>query len=161
MSAKVSAGLLMYRLTNDCLEVLLAHPGGPLYEGQDTGCWGIPKGEVEAGETVLAAAIREFTEETGLCAPTSYLLPLGTVTEPSGKVIHAWAFPGDCDTTQQVASNLFALEWPKGSGQIQLFPEVNKLDFCSLDRARQFIETPQTAFIVRLALILADGLKTA
>lgn len=161
MSDKRCAGLLMYRFNKSRLELLLAHPGGPLFEGRNDGCWSIPKGEVEPGETVLAAAIREFNEETGFSIPRSYLLPLGTVSEPSGRLIHAWAFPGDCDTTKPVASNLFSLEWPQGSGNISYYPEIDNLEFCSILDSKRLLENPQFIFIERLAFILAFGLKSA
>lgn len=161
MSVKVSAGLLMYRMKSGILEVLLAHPGGPLYEKKDAGYWGIPKGEVEPGETILQAALREFAEETGLGLIPENYLPLGWVTERSGKIVYAWAFPGDCDTAAPVNSNLFALEWPKASGLICFFPEVDRLNFFTIPEAARLIERPQLAFLERLKSITGSSYRTA
>lgn len=148
---KVSAGLMMFRwTTRGSLEVLLGHPGGPLYANKDDGYWGIPKGRVESHETIIAAAFREFTEETGQTPAVDALLPLGTITERNGKVVHAWAVRGDCDTSLPVNSNLFAMEWPRRSGKTQLFPEIDRLAFFDTHTARQKIEAVQQQFIWRL-----------
>lgn len=146
----ISAGLLMYRWNQENLEVLLCHPGGPLYEGKDNGFWGIAKGNVEAGETILQGAFREFTEETGLKPCSSELISLGRITEKGGKIVYAWAFQGDCDTERSVQSNLFQMEWPPRSGKIQSFPEVDQLQFFTPDAARSKIECIQKQFIERL-----------
>lgn len=146
----ISAGLFMYRWKQDKLEVLLCHPGGPLYEGKDNGYWGIPKGKVEANETILQGAFREFAEETGFEPCISELISLGSVTEKSGKLICAWAFQGNCDTDQPVQSNLFQMEWPPRSGRIQSFPEVDQLQFVTPDMARIKIECIQRQFVERL-----------
>jgi predicted NUDIX family NTP pyrophosphohydrolase len=151
----------MYRFNGDSLEFLLAHPGGPYYEGKESGFWGIPKGQVEKNETIIDAAFREFTEETGLNLTVKNLIPIGITTEKSGKVIYAWAFPGDCDTSATVNSNLFAMEWPESSGQIQLFPEIDQLKFFSTDIARQMIEESQIVFIDRLEQIIKTLRKIA
>lgn len=148
---KISAGFMMYRWNSGKLEVLLGHPGGPLYAGKDNGYWGIPKGHVEASETILAAAFREFAEETGLPQPAiGNLLTLGRVIERDGKIIYAWAFPGTCDTTLPAESNLFTMEWPPRSGVIQAFPEIDRLAFFDTDTAMQKIEIGQRQFIIRL-----------
>jgi len=157
MSAKVSAGLMMYRWNKESLEVLLAHPGGPLYSGKERGCWSIPKGQVEHNETIQAAALREFTEETGLSFTGQKLLPLGKTTERSGKRIYIWAFCGNCDTELPVNSNLFEMEWPPNSGHICSFPEVDRLDFFTTSAARNKIEFAQLAFIGRLEQALSIG----
>lgn len=159
----ISAGLLMYRWKQNELEILLCHPGGPLYEGKDNGYWGIPKGEVEADETILQGAIREFTEETGLEPCTGELISLGRVIEGSGKIIYTWAFQGNCDTDQPVQSNLFQMEWPPRSGKIQSFPEVDQLQFFTPNVARVKIECVQRQFIERLEkhLYIVDQFKVA
>ena len=134
---KISAGLLMYRDRTEhqaSVEVLLVHPGGPFWKNKDDGAWTIPKGEVEAGEELLAAAIREFNEETGL-TPIEPFLALGQVKHKSGKVVHAWAFRDDCDPTQ-IKSNTFEIEWPPKSGHRQEFPEIDRADFFDLSAAR-------------------------
>lgn len=161
MALKISAGLLMYKLGEGGLEVLLAHPGGPLYQDKDIGYWGIPKGEVEDGESVIEAACREFREETGLASAVNDLVALGSVAEASGKTIYAWAFPGDCDTASPIQSNLFAMEWPQGSGLIRFFPEVDRLKFFSLPQAWLYIEQPQHAFLQRVEQIMRSRCRTA
>jgi len=150
MSHKVSAGLMMYRWNSGNLEVLLAHPGGPLYIAKDRGFWGIPKGQVESNETILAAAFREFIEETGLNPPVTTLLPLGGIIERSGKTIYAWAFQGDCDTTLPVNSNQFQMEWPPKSGELCYFPEIDRLTFFAVETAKIKIEAVQQHFIEQL-----------
>ncbi|MGE4589511.1 MAG: NUDIX domain-containing protein [Acidaminococcaceae bacterium] len=147
MAGKISAGLMMYRWRNGVLEVLLGHPGGPLYANKDRGYWGIPKGRVELNETFLAAAFREFQEETGLFPQEGELLPLGKVIERTGKNIYAWAFCDDCDTSLPLKSNLFEIEWPRNSGNICLYPEMDKISFFNTDVARSKIEIAQTGFI--------------
>lgn len=150
---KVSAGLMMYRVKNGALEIFLAHPGGPFLKNKDWGCWGIPKGEIEAGEPPLAAAVREFAEETGLTANGEFL-PLGSVVQASGKTVHAWAFAGDWEEGRTPASNLFPLEWPPHSGQEQWFPEVDKAAFFPVPVARKKINQAQGEFIIRLQELL-------
>lgn len=151
----------MYRSVGGRLEVLLAHPGGPLYEGKDIGYWGIPKGRVEPGESIMEAALREFVEETGLAVAPERYTPLGLTTESSGKMIHAWAFPGTCETALPVNSNLFAMEWPRNSAVIRLFPEIDRLEFFPVARAVQQIERPQAVFVRRLERIMESRFRTA
>jgi predicted NUDIX family NTP pyrophosphohydrolase len=149
---KSSAGLLMYRMKADQSafpEVLLVHPGGPYWRNKDDGAWTIPKGEVNPGEDLLAAAIREFTEETGL-TPSGSFLPLGEVKHKSGKIVHAWAFPGDCDPAK-IRSNTFELEWPPKSGRTQEFPEIDRAQFFDLPNARRKILPAEVALLDRLA----------
>ncbi len=112
---KISAGLLMYRIKADAVEVLLAHPGGPFFQNKDDGAWSIPKGEPEPGEELLSAAQREFEEETGL-KPAGPFLPLAPVQQKGGKIVHGWAFAGDCDPGA-LRSNAFTMEWPPRSGR--------------------------------------------
>jgi len=159
MAAKISAGLMMYRWNEDVLEILLGHPGGPLYTKKDQGYWGIPKGHVEPNETILDAALREFDEETGLNICRENLIYLGKITERNGKNIYAWAFCGDCDTSQPVNSNLFEMEWPMKSGKICLFPEIDRLEFFNTAAARNKIEFAQLGFIDRLEEYLCGSYR--
>ena len=146
--AKVSAGLLMYRVRGRVLEVFLAHPGGPFFEKKDTGVWGIPKGEIDEGEDALTAAQREFEEETGFKAQGEFL-PLTPVTQKGGKIVQAWAVEGDCDPTQ-MKSNMFTMEWPPHSGRQQEFPEVDRARWFSIAEAKQKINPAQIAFLDEL-----------
>jgi len=119
--AKVSAGLLMYRRRGGLAEVLLVHPGGPFWAKKDLGAWSIPKGEVVPGEDLKAAAKREFKEELGLSlSANAELIPLGHVTQKAGKVVHVWAFEGDCDPSA-AKGNTFAMVWPPQSGRCRSF----------------------------------------
>src|SRR5262252_3749819 len=122
--AKLSAGLLMYRRREGGLEVFLVHPGGPFWAKKDLGAWSIPKGEYDEGEEPLAAARREFEEETGI-QPEGHFVPLKTIKQPGGKTVLAWAFEGDADVAA-IKSNTFSMEWPPHSGKQQDFPEVDR-----------------------------------
>ena len=144
-----SAGLLMYRRSAGTLEVLLVHPGGPFWMKKDAGAWSIPKGEYEAGEEALAAAAREFQEETGPVARGPYT-PLTPIRQQGGKVVEAWAFEGDCDA-ESLKSTTFSLEWPRGSGRRQEFPEVDRAGWFGLDEARRKILPAQAALLDELA----------
>ncbi len=144
-----SAGLLMYRRSAGTLEVLLVHPGGPFWMKKDAGAWSIPKGEYEAEEEALAAAAREFQEETGLVARGPYTR-LTPIRQPGGKVVEAWAFEGDCDA-ESLKSTTFSLEWPRGSGRRQEFPEVDRAGWFGLDEARRKILPAQAALLDELA----------
>jgi predicted NUDIX family NTP pyrophosphohydrolase len=144
----VSAGLLLYRRTAGGLEVFLAHPGGPFWAKRDAGAWTIPKGVLNPGEEPLAAACREFEEETGL-APTGPFLPLGSVKQKAGKRVHAWAWEGDADPTA-VRSNLMTTEWPRGSGRKLTFPEVDRCAWFDPQTARGKINPAQAEFIAEL-----------
>jgi len=147
---KTSAGLLLYRVTRaGGLEVLLVHPGGPLFAKKDLGHWTVPKGEIDAGEELLAAAHRELAEETGFTA-AGPALELGTVKQKNGKIVHAWAVRGDADVTRLV-SNEFELEWPPKSGRVRSFPEVDRAEWFALDEARRRIKAAQEPFLDRLA----------
>ena len=145
---KVSAGLLMYRKRNQHLEVLLVHLGGPFWAKKDAGAWFVPKGEVNPGEDELAAAKREFQEETGL-APGSDLLPLGKVKHKSGKTVSAWTFEGDCDPAT-VRSNTFQMEWPPRSGKMREFPEIDRAAFFTVEAAREKMHPTEFEFVTRL-----------
>jgi predicted NUDIX family NTP pyrophosphohydrolase len=146
---KRSAGLLMYRRSGGHLEVLLVHPGGPFWMKKDLGAWTIPKGEYDAGEEPLAAATREFQEETGLVASGPFR-PLTPIKQPGGKIVHAWAFEGDCDAGA-LKSNSFSLEWPRGSGRMQEFPEVDRAGWFRIEDARRKILPGQAGFLEELA----------
>ncbi|HEX4130816.1 MAG TPA: NUDIX domain-containing protein [Pirellulales bacterium] len=146
--AKLSAGLLMYRRCSGTLEVLLVHPGGPFWAKKDLGAWSIPKGEHTLEEEPLAAARREFLEETGI-EPSGEFLDLGSIKQPSGKTIQAWAFEGNCDATT-VSSNTFTLEWPKGSGRMREYPEVDRAEWFTFDEARRRLIAGQLGFLDQL-----------
>lgn len=138
----------MFRLAGQQPEVLLAHPGGPYWSRRDDGAWTIPKGAVDPGEDDLAAACREFTEETGF-TPTPPYLPLGEIRQRSGKRVLAWAFEGDADPAR-MQSNAFELEWPPRSGRTARFPEVDRVQWFDLEQARRKLLPAQAAFIDRL-----------
>ena len=146
--SKASAGLLLYRRTPAGLELFLAHPGGPFWKGRETSAWTIPKGVAEPGEDLLAAACREFEEETGV-HPSGPFLPLGVVRQKAGKLVHAWAWEGDADPAQ-VTSNTMKTEWPRGSGQWLTFPEVDRCAWFTPTVAREKINPAQTELIDRL-----------
>ena len=147
---RLSAGLLMYRRGEGGLEVFLVHPGGPWFVNKDAGAWSIPKGEPGEGEELVDTARREFHEETGVKVPEAKLLPLGEVKQKAGKVVHAWAFEGDCDP-DKIVCNTFRMQYPPGSGQWRTFPEVDRAAFFDLDGARTKINPAQAAFLARLA----------
>jgi predicted NUDIX family NTP pyrophosphohydrolase len=152
---KRSAGLLMYRRDAAGLAVLLVHPGGPFWAKKDLGAWSIPKGEYAQDEEPLAAAQREFAEETG-ARPRGEFVPLGEVKQPGGKHVTAWAIEGDFDPAALV-SNTFDLEWPPRSGRMRSFPEADRAAWFSPDEARRKILAGQRPFIDRLEQLLADG----
>jgi predicted NUDIX family NTP pyrophosphohydrolase len=154
---KQSAGLLMFRGTEDAYEVFLVYPGGLYGSKKDEGAWTLPKGEYEDGEEPLAAAQREFQEETGFiaCAP---FLELGSVRQKSGKVVLAWAFEGDCDPAELV-SNTCEVEWPPRSKKRILIPEVDRGAWFSPTNAAIFIREEQRPLLLRLEQQLGDRLK--
>ncbi len=143
-----SAGILLYRLRDNAVEVLLAHPGGPFWSGKDLGAWSIPKGQSEANEDSLQAAKREFREETGFEVDGQFI-DLGTIRQPSRKTIQIWALEHDMDA-DQLQSNEFALEWPRKSGIMMQFPEIDRAEWFDIDRARQKIHKGQAGFLDRL-----------
>ncbi len=144
-----SAGLLMFRRGAGGLQVLLAHPGGPFWARKDDGAWTLPKGEAGADEDALATALREFEEETG-CRPAGPFIELGEVRQKSGKRVQAWAFEGDFDPAA-LRCNLFELEWPPRSGRRQQFPEIDRVEWFTLDAARRKLLPVQHPFLDRLA----------
>ena len=150
--AKQAAGILLFRRTPSGLQVLLAHPGGPLWARKDYGAWTLPKGQFTEDEAPLDAARREFEEEMG-SAPAGLFQPLGTLKQPSGKVIHAWAAESDFDTAS-VKSNLFSMEWPPRSGKMAEFPEVDRAAWFSIEEARHKILKGQQPFLDRLLALL-------
>ena len=146
---RLSAGLLMYRRRAGALEFFLVHPGGPWWVNKDAGAWSIPKGEPKAGEELIDTARREFREETGVDVRDVKLLPLGEVKQKAGKVVHAWAFEGDCDP-DHITCNTFKVQFPPGSGQWRSFPEVDRAAFYDLATAREKINPAQATFLDRL-----------
>ena len=146
---KLSAGLLLFRRAAAGLNVFLVHPGGPFWAKKDLGAWSIPKGEIEAGEDPLAAARREFTEETGFTVDGAFIA-LGELKQPSGKIVVAWALEQDLDPAS-LRSNTFELEWPPKSGRMQEFPEVDSGAWFPLPEAREKILPGQWGFIQRLS----------
>ena len=148
--AKRSAGLLLYRTGGGQPEVLLVHPGGPFWAKRDAGAWSIPKGEYENGGDPLACALREFKEETGTALGPTVLVELGSVKQKGGKLVSAWAAEGDLDA-DAIASNSFTMEWPPRSGKTAEVPEVDRIEFFSLDEARTRTNSAQAVFLERLA----------
>ncbi len=150
---KRSAGILLYRARGGAVEVLLVHPGGPLWAKKDLGAWSIPKGEHEQGDDPLACALREFAEETGHQPPRAGLLELGTIRQRSGKVLTAWAAAGDLDPAA-VASNTFTMVWPPRSGNRREFPEVDRAGWFDVETAREKLLGAQAELVDRLLAAL-------
>jgi predicted NUDIX family NTP pyrophosphohydrolase len=151
-----SAGILLHRTRGGALEVLLVHPGGPLWKRRDGGAWSIPKGEYADGEDPAAAARREFQEELGVAPPQGPIRELGEIRQKSGKRVQAWALAGELDAGA-IRSNTFELEWPPRSGRTQAFPEVDRAGWFGLDAARAKLNPAQAAFVDRLEALLAGG----
>jgi predicted NUDIX family NTP pyrophosphohydrolase len=147
-----SGGILLYRYRDGRLQVLLVHPGGPLWAKKDEGVWSIPKGLFEPHEDALSAARREFEEETG-CTVDGDLIELGEMKQASGKIVHAWAAEGDMDAAK-IKSNTFTLEWPPHSGILREYPEIDRGGWFGIDAARQKIVKGQAAFLDRLIALL-------
>ncbi|WP_236570142.1 NUDIX domain-containing protein [Streptomyces mexicanus] len=163
-----SAGLLLYRRTGgtgggarrtgevtdrtgeEGLEVLLGHMGGPLWARREAGAWTVPKGEYDPDEPAYEAARREFQEELGLPPPDGRAVPLGEVRQRGGKIVTVWAVEGDLDPAA-ITPGTFAMEWPPRSGRTREFPELDRVAWLSVDRAREVIVTAQAAFLDRLA----------
>lgn len=160
---KRSAGLVLYRRPDTTrLEVLLVHPGGPLWTKRDDAWWSIPKGEVDPGEDPLACAVREAREELGAAltdAPDDLsrrAVALGEVVQAGGKHVAAWAVETDLDPSA-VVSGTFEMEWPPRSGRRRSFPEVDRAAWYGLDQARRKILGGQAPFLDRLADLCARG----
>lgn len=148
---KTSAGILLYRYHSKELQVFLVHPGGPFWARRDTGAWSIPKGEYNTGDDPLAAALREWEEETGVALQPGgpSFIPLEPVKQKGGKTVYAWAREGDIDP-DQVQSNTFEMEWPPRSGKKTSFPEVDKAGWFNIPEARQKILEGQLPLIEAL-----------
>ncbi|MHA6793534.1 NUDIX domain-containing protein [Pseudonocardia bannensis] len=145
-----SAGILLYRFTGTgALEVLLGHMGGPFWARKDDHAWSIPKGEHDADEDPREAAAREFAEELGALPPDGPLVELGTVTQSGGKKVTAFALNGDFDA-EHIRSNLFEMEWPRGSGRMRSFPEIDRAGWFDLETAATKLVKGQRPFLDRL-----------
>jgi predicted NUDIX family NTP pyrophosphohydrolase len=146
----------MFRRSGRAADVFLVHPGGPFWKKKDLGAWSIPKGEADPGEDLLVAARREFEEETGM-NPTGCFISLGEMKQPSGKILSAWAFEGDCSAA--IRSNTFSMEWPPKSGRKQEFPEVDRAEWFAFDEAREKLHRGQVGFLDTLLLHLKASAK--
>ena len=149
-----SAGILLHRPGHGGPEVLLGHMGGPFWARKDAGAWSVPKGEHEPEEDALAAAVREFAEELGSPPPPGTRVDLGTVRQPSGKRLTVFALAGDLDA-DAIVSNTFTLEWPRGSGRVREFPEIDRAAWFGVPDARQAVVRGQLPFLDRLDDLLA------
>ena len=150
---KQSAGILLFRIKNTQLQVFLVHPGGPFFKNKDAGAWSIPKGEFLDDEDPLAAAKREFKEETGHSIEGDFI-ELSPVTLKSGKIIYAWAVEGDLDH-ETIFSNLFEMEWPPKLGKKQSFPEIDRAGWFDAETAKQKINAGQVGLIQSVILSLS------
>lgn len=146
---KLSAGLLLYRVRSGHVEVLIGHPGGPFWARKDDGAWSIPKGEYDSGEDPWQAAVREFAEELGSPAPPGPRIALEPVKQPSGKVLSVFAVGADFDTAE-ARSNTFSMEWPRGSGRLQEFPELDRVAWLPVAQARRKLLKGHRVFLDRL-----------
>ena len=147
---KRSAGLLLFRRTDDGLEVLLGHMGGPFFAKREAGAWTVPKGEYEPDEPAWDAARREFQEELGLPPPDGEAVALGEVRQTNGKIVTVWAIEADLDPAT-VVPGTFRMEWPPRSGRTQEFPELDRVEWLAVERAREVVVKAQAAFLDRLA----------
>jgi predicted NUDIX family NTP pyrophosphohydrolase len=159
VAARLSAGILLFRHGADGPQVLLVHPGGPFWARKDEGAWSIPKGEYEPGEDPRAAALREFEEELG--SPLSLedltrLIDLGTVRQPGGKLVTAWAAQGDLDP-ESVVSNTFEIEWPARSGRMRQFPEIDRAAWFGVEQARVKLLRGQLPLLDMLIAVLSQA----
>ncbi|HZQ60412.1 MAG TPA: NUDIX domain-containing protein [Casimicrobiaceae bacterium] len=152
MAVRRSAGLLVYRRRAGAIEVFLVHPGGPFWRNKDEGAWSVPKGEHTEEEEGLAAAQREFLEETGMPIRGPFL-PLTAVRQPGGKVVHAWAVAADFDA-DAIRSNTFTMEWPPKSGNFRSFPEVDRAGWFALEAAREKLLIGQRPLLDELARLI-------
>jgi predicted NUDIX family NTP pyrophosphohydrolase len=154
-----SAGLLLYRIiSGGAIEVLIAHPGGPFWARKDDAAWSVPKGEYQTDENPLQAAYREFEEEVGLAVPEGRPVFLGERRQPGGKRVSVWALEGDLDITHS-SSNTFELEWPRGSGKIRAFPEVDRVEWMSIGLAERKLVRGQAPFLLSLREVLGLGVE--
>lgn len=153
---KLSAGLLLYRVERGSIEVLIAHPGGPFWANKDDGAWSIPKGEYAEGEEPWRVARREFEEELGKPPPDGPRIDFPPLKQPSGKIITAFAVRGDLDLAGTV-SNTFTLEWPKGSGNVREYPEIDRVDWFSVPEARSKLLKGQRPLLDRLMDAIGDA----
>ena len=151
-----SAGILLHRPGPGGPEVLLGHMGGPFWARKDDGAWSLPKGEHGPDDDPLAAAVREFTEELGTPPPPGSPVPLGTVRQPSGKRLTVFALAGDLDATT-IVSNTFTVEWPRGSGRLREYPEIDRAAWFGLDDARRAVVRGQVPFLDRLMHVLQSS----
>ena len=151
---KKSAGILLYRLLKNKPEFFLVHPGGPFWTNKDAGAWTIPKGEYNINEEPLAAAIREFSEETGHIISGNFI-SLTPIIQKAGKQVDAWALEGDIDTTN-IRSNSFNIEWPPKSGNWKSYPEIDRAEWFDIKTAKEKINPAQVAFLEELIMKL-DG----
>jgi predicted NUDIX family NTP pyrophosphohydrolase len=154
---KRSAGIVLYRRTDGGPELLLVHPGGPFWAKKDDGAWSIPKGEYAEADDPLAAALREFEEETGTALDGAGAVELGSVVQRAGKVVTAWALEGDLDPAT-IASNTFTMEWPPRSGRTAEFPEVDRAAWFGRAEARRKLVPAQAELVDRLDERLAHDL---
>lgn len=150
MSAKYSAGILPFRMSRTGIEVLLGHMGGPFWSSRDAGAWSVPKGEHQPDEDPWDAAQREFREELGIGSPTGRCLALDEVRQSGGKVVRCWAVEGEIDPAA-VVPGTFEMEWPRGSGRMREFPELDRVAWFSLAQARDRLVASQRPFLDRLA----------
>ncbi|RAV09808.1 NUDIX hydrolase [Mycolicibacterium sp. GF69] len=153
---KLSAGLLLYRVVDGAVEVLIGHPGGPFWARKDDGAWSIPKGEYTDGDDPWTTACREFEEELGKPPPVGPRIDFAPLRQPSGKIITAFAVLGDLDL-EGIFSNTFTLEWPKGSGTLREFPEIDRAGWFSVAQARSKLLKGQRPLLDRLTAALEDG----
>jgi predicted NUDIX family NTP pyrophosphohydrolase len=157
---KLSAGVLLYRVTDGSVEVLIGHPGGPFWAKKDDGAWSIPKGEYVEGEDPWAAAQREFSEELGKRLPDGPRIDLPPLKQPSGKIITVFAVRGDLDLDGTV-SNTFTLEWPKGSGNVREYEEIDRVQWFGVAEARSKLLKGQLPLLDQLLDAVGDGESAA
>jgi predicted NUDIX family NTP pyrophosphohydrolase len=146
---KRSAGLLLYRVADGVVEVLIGHPGGPFWARKDDGAWSVPKGEYTDDEDPWAVAQREFSEELGKPAPAGEPAALEPVRQPGGKIVTVYAVRGDLDLDGCV-SNTFSVEWPRGSGRLREFPEIDRVAWFPVATARTKLLNGQLAVLDQL-----------
>ena len=158
MAKRISAGIVLYRRTagDGAIEVLLAHPGGPLYTNKHAGHWSIPKGEADGDEPLFDVARREFEEETGHPVPEGPAIALGSIVQKGGKTVYAWAVEGSLDP-ETARSNEFEMEWPPRSRHRQMFPEIDRVAWFPVEEARRVVKPTQIPLLDRLAETLATA----